>query len=291
MFLRTIRRITVPLVFALLLLPVELPAADSVKVKSFQSVDALIEFYEQHDYSIDEVLNGNYIVVNEFPDNFDEVASASQRKKLFHRVMLPLIYLENSRIRQERKVLKRYLGLSGGNESPEPSSTGIKEPTIEGILDRYEVAATPSEVKKNDELADTVLRRVHTIPPSLVLAQAATESGWGTSRFCLKANNLFGERTYDEDAPGLVPQGVDSPDFKVLKFPNLLESVRSYVNNLNTHWAYRRFRVMRQESDNLSGLKLVQGLEKYSERRGNYIKSIRSLIKYNDYSRFDGVYP
>jgi Bax protein len=268
---------------------VSLLEASTIKAESFHSVEALKTYYESTDYSIDDIVNGQYVIVSAFPDDFDTIRRVDQRKKLFHRVVLPLIYLENSRIKRERQLVKSYLShLKSSNADTGKSPVSRKQ--VLHILERYEIDSDAWTDGNLEDYSDTILRRVQTIPPSLVLAQAVTESGWGTSRFCLKGNNIFGQRTYDEDDPGLVPKGIgESADFKVRKFHTLLQSVQSYMLNLNTHWAYEEFRRMRHQEDTLDGLQLVKALSHYSERRGDYIESIRNLIKYNDYSRFDGV--
>lgn len=263
-------------------------AADRREVKSFETGEALVTYYERTGYTVEDVLDGRYVILSEFPRDFGDVRDVDRRKRLFQRVVLPLIYLENERIRGERKFVRELLEKSTAS----PGIPDGEKGQLAKILDRYEVPASPETVTAGEDSADTLLRRVRRVPPSLVLAQAATESGWGTSRFCLKGNNLFGQRTYNDEAPGLKPTGVNSKaDFKVRKFSTLLESVRSYMNNLNTHSAYERFRRLRDRDDRNGGLELVQGLTQYSERRGDYVESIRSLIQYNDFSRFDGVRP
>lgn len=263
-------------------------AQDTIKMKSFESVDQLSNFYQQTGYSTDDILEGEYVLVDELPDDFADVKSIERRKKLFVRVILPLVYLENSRIKKEREIVRDYFETRKDSdrtaETKEVKTRGIKD-----VFQRYEINLDRLNPKTIETIEDTVFRRVSTVPPSLVTAQAVVESGWGTSRFTLKGNNLFGQRTYGDNPEGLNPKGIDKPvDFRVKVFPNLLESVRSYMLNLNTHWAYREFRKLREEKAS-RGLKLIGGLEKYSERRGNYLETLRTLIQSNDFTKYDRV--
>jgi Bax protein len=134
-----------------------------------------------------------------------------------------------------------------------------------------------------------LLHRVDILPPSLVLAQAATESGWGTSRFAREGNNLFGQRTY-RPGNGIVPANrPDGETHEVKRFGTLFESVRSYMRNLNTHLAYRELRdlraQLRRSGRPLSGALLADGLNAYSTRSSDYITDVRAIIRANDLSR------
>ncbi|MDP7546791.1 MAG: glucosaminidase domain-containing protein, partial [Alphaproteobacteria bacterium] len=155
--------------------------------------------------------------------------AAAERKQTFFRVILPLVVRENDRIRAERRAL-----------TDQPNAVP------DALYERYGVA--PGEL-------ETLRRRVDIIPASLVLAQAALESGWGTSRFALEGNNLFGMRHYDPDAPGLVPAAAKG--FKVTLFDTLGDGIAAYMHNLNTHAAYRQLRqaraAMRRAGKRLSG--------------------------------------
>ena len=144
-------------------------------------------------------------------------------------------------------------------------------------------------VKKNP--LETLLKLVDIIPPSLALAQAAEESGWGTSRFVREGNAVFGQWTFSS-AGSLVPADRDeNKKHKIRAFPNLLDSVRAYALNLNTHAAYRQFRKVRSDlrlkGAPLDGLLLVDYLKRYSQRGQKYVEAIRALIKVNQLYRFD----
>jgi Bax protein len=129
-------------------------------------------------------------------------------------------------------------------------------------------------------------RRIGIVPESLVLVQAAKESGWGTSRFAREGNNLFGQRCYSPGC-GLVPRNrASDAEFWVAEFDSVHESITSYVMNLKTHAQYRDFRIRRQQlreaAQPLTGLALADGLLGYSELGQSYVDEIRDLLRYNE---------
>jgi Bax protein len=206
--------------------------------------------------------------------------AADERKQLFLRTLLPLILAENLEIRRERAVLQEAFGAS----SPLPG----RERQVRRIARRYKL---DGDVHDPDVRA-RLLRRVDEIPPALALAQAANESGWGTSRFALEANNLFGLWTWDEDK-GLVPsERPAGARHRVRAFPELRAAVRLYLHNLNTGHAYgelRRLRgQMRAAGQPLDPLALAAGLVPYSERGEAYVDDIRALIRGNALHLLDG---
>ena len=138
-----------------------------------------------------------------------------------------------------------------------------------------------------------LLKRVDGVPVSLALAQAAEESGWGTSRFSLEGNAIFGEWTFSNHQ-GLVPRDRESgKSHRVRTFNTLLDSVRAYVHNLNTHRAYQNFRILRSEmresGSPVHGRKLSKTLTSYSERGSEYIEGLRAIISVNKLDRLDNA--
>lgn len=211
------------------------------------------------------------------PD-FRSVDDAYERKKRFFEFLRPLIEEENDRIlAQRRKLLQLYEKHRERMLIPR----GEMEWLV-GILKEYEV-----EGLEVGELShwDNLLRRVDMIPVDLALVQAAKESGWGTSRFALEGKNLFGERCFTEGC-GIVPNERESgAGHEVRTFESVNDSVRSYVRNLNTNGAYRRFRRLRfrqrLEGREPEGYGLVDGLPQYSERRYLYLNEIRAMMRSN----------
>jgi len=159
------------------------------------------------------------------------------------------------------------------------------------VLKRYGLRGHPL----TDHRARTrLLRRVDTIPPALVLAQAANESAWGSSRFARMGNNLFGMWSF-KPGSGIVPE--DRPDgaiYEVRRFSSLYESIRSYMNNLNRHGAYRKLREIREglrkANQPVTGIALAQGLAKYSQRGDDYIREIQAMIRQNKLSRINTAF-
>jgi Bax protein len=191
--------------------------------------------------------------------------TAKDRKQAFFRIVLPLVARENDRIRTERELLMN-----------DPSTLP------DALFLRYD--AVPGDI-------DTLRRRVDIIPASMVLAQAALESGWGTSRFALDGNNLFGMRTYDNDAQGLTPAAATG--FKVRRFKSLGGGVAAYIRNLNTHAAYRELRnaraALRRAGKRPTGPDLTAWLKNYSEIPEEYGQLLRTLIAREKLTPFDHV--
>ena len=128
------------------------------------------------------------------------------------------------------------------------------------------------------------------IPVSVAIAQAAKESGWGTSRFALEGNAMFGQWTYGKD--GIAPLDREKDKgHKILKFSMLRSSVQAYKNNLNTHSGYREFREKRAElrrnNKKISGLSLVDYLHNYAATGKEYTKVLKKIIKQNELMDFD----
>ena len=134
--------------------------------------------------------------------------------------------------------------------------------------------------------------RMDIIPNSLALAQAAKESGWGTSRFALEGNAIFGQWTWD--GSGIAPLNRDrSKNHKILKFPILRASVKAYQNNLNTHKSYIKFREkrtqLREKKKDLNGLELSKTLSNYAQTGNEYIKILAKIIIQNRLMDFEPV--
>jgi Bax protein len=206
------------------------------------------------------------------------------KKREFIEKLLPTVQRENSKLRQLHQHLQQVIqGIH--------STYGISRQSrhwLQNLARRYQVKGDPV-TEKQAQLE--LLKRVDVIPASLTLAQAATESAWGQSRFALEANNLFGIWTYDK-SKGLEPLERDQ-DKKhlVRKFSDVRESVSYYMHTLNTHPAYRQLREiryrMRMNNEQPDGHTLASGLEKYSAKGEHYIQLIRDLIRQNQWARLD----
>jgi len=224
------------------------------------------------------------VMVDPLPEDLDSVAEVKLRKSLFFRSLLPLVLAENRMLREQRRYM---LALFSRNELP--ASGNVKRQWLEAQLVQYRIEGSIEDESTRAELA----RRLDEVPVALVLAQAANESAWGSSRFAREAKNLFGEWTYKTDE-GLIPEArAEGESHSVRIFPSLRASVQSYFNNINSGHAYQELRLMREEMRNkerpLDALKLATGLVRYSERGEEYVEEVRKMIRINRLNTLAGV--
>ncbi len=233
-------------------------------------------------YDLDSVVAGDVRVPRVFlgsiPPDMAEIAPVEVRKSVFFKSVLPLILQVNEEILSDRRRLWSLRHrIAMGNRLD-----GLDHLWLAVLAKRYGVA--------RDDL-DTLLARVDIIPPSLALAQSAEESGWGTSRFVREGNALFGQWVFGADGHQVPRRRDAGKNHKIKAFDSLLNSVRAYADNLNTHGAYGRFRraraTARADGRPLDGLALASTMIRYSERREDYVRSIRTIILANDLSRLD----
>ena len=248
------------------------------------NVGKLADLFSNLDYRLDKVRDGRGTVPRVFvarmPEDLEALQPVTLRKRLFFKTMLPLILGENETIMRERQRLNAVAERVSGAVS---ISNADREWLIR-LAVRY---------KSDPKNLETLRRRVDVVPPSLALAQAAIESGWGTSRFAQEGRALFGQRTYI-DRSGMVPSAQEHGEvFRIRSFQHLADAVKSYIHNLNTHWAYRAFRrqraQMRVQSILPDGLALARSLERYSERGAAYVRDIRTIIRANDLRPLDSA--
>lgn len=219
------------------------------------------------------------VLLASLPAELASVTNAGQRKALFLTAMLPLVLQVNEIIRAERERLVALIAMTDAGKAL-------------SVHDREWLRALQKKYRVGKHDFEKLLRRVNIIPPSLTLAQAAIESGWGTSRFAQEGNALFGQWTWDED--GMIPLArPDGSNHRIKTFDHLIESVAAYARNLNTHPAYATMREIRAElAENgrvITGPSLVPGLHAYSERRDAYIRDLNAIIRGNRLIRFDGA--
>lgn len=223
----------------------------------------------------------------EAPD-FASMAVVAERKKAFFDFLSPLAEWENQQILRDRE---QVLALAAELDNKGTLSSRSRQKLAE-LVEEYRLA---DEELSLEEQIDSLLRRVDIIPLSMVLAQAATESAWGTSRFAVEGNNYFGQWCFRRGC-GLVPlQRGAGQQHEVALFANALESVRSYMRNINTHPAYRELRQLRANlraaGASVEGLELIQGLGSYSERGADYIAELRLIIRGNRLHELDSLLP
>mgnify|MGYP001210028087 CR=1 FL=1 len=251
----------------------ELPT-DTVRLNA----STIEQLFKDTGYSLKEVRKSKIvkpIALSLLPEEMRMIESSSKKKNLFIKIILPLIIEENNRIKLDRRKLFSILN-KNKNSKKEKRWLDLK-------FKHYGVV--------NKDLS-TLKIRMDIIPVSLAIAQAAKETGWGTSRFALEGNALFGQWTWSGE--GIKPAGADNDTtHKVMKFKILKSSVRAYQRNLNTHSSYKQFRLARAElRDNkmkLDSLILSNYLDKYAETGEEYVKILKQIIKQNNLTELDDV--
>ena len=209
------------------------------------------------------------------PNEMKMIESTKERKNLFIQIVLPLILEENNQIKLDRK--KFFAILNKNNNS------NLEKKWLNMKFKQYGV--------KNKDLL-TLKIRMDEIPVSLAIAQAAKETGWGTSRFALEGNALFGQWTFSGE--GIKPLGSDSNEtHKIMKFQILQASIRAYQRNLNTHSSYKKFRkfraIARDNDEKLDSLVLADYLDQYAATGVEYTKILKKIIEQNSLKDFDDV--
>jgi len=251
----------------------ELPT-DTVRLNA----STIEQLFKDTDYSLAKVRKTKIvkpIKLSLLPEEMKMIESSGKKKNLFIKIILPLVIEENNRIKLDRRKLFSILN-KNKNSKNEKKWLDLK-------FKQYGVV--------NKDLS-TLKIRMDVIPVSLAIAQAAKETGWGTSRFALEGNALFGQWTWSGE--GIKPAGADNDaTHKVMKFKILKSSVRAYQRNLNTHPSYKEFRLARAElRDNkmkLDSLILSNYLDKYAETGKEYVKILKQIIKQNNLTELDDV--
>ncbi|SDB04588.1 Bax protein [Pseudidiomarina indica] len=216
-------------------------------------------------------------LVTDVPD-FSIYTDVREKKEAFFRFLAPLVQVENSIIELER----RYVLFIQDKIQKGESLTPKQRKQFQTIAQRYQV-----DLDRNN-MAGTftvLLRRIDVVPVTLVLVQAANESGWGTSRFAREGLNFFGQWCFSKGC-GLVPDArVEGMTHEVRKFASVNASVRSYLRNINTHPAYFELRRLREaqraSNKELRALDLTPGLLSYSERGEDYMNELNLMIRVN----------
>ena len=215
------------------------------------------------------------IYFTQFPKDLDEIQSVQLKKETFIKIVLPLIVAENEKILDDRFKLNKIIARK--------STTDDEKQWLRQKFLEY-------KVKKGN--IEELKERMDIIPASIALAQAAKESGWGTSRFALEGNAIFGQWTWN--GKGIEPLLKDkSKSHKILRFPILRASVKAYKNNLNTHRGYKKFREkrknLRDRNRKISGLDLAKTLGNYAEAGSEYTKILAQIIVQNRLMDFEPV--
>ena len=240
------------------------------------SAETASNLFDELNYDLKGVRAGQKvkpIYLTKLPKDIKTLGDTKKKRELFIKIVLPLILSENSKITEDRKKLFKILGKN-----------------FNTVGERVWLKRRFKEYKIDDRDLSKLKMRMDIIPVSIALAQAANESGWGTARFALEGNALFGQWTWSKK--GISPKNKD-PDqsHKILQFQVLKASVKAYKNNLNTHNAYKEFREvraqLRQENKQIIGLDLIKYLKAYAAIGERYVLIIEDIIEKNSLTDFD----
>jgi Bax protein len=213
------------------------------------------------------------LILAKLPADFTNMKDHRKRQDLFLSALLPIVLIENRSIREQRNLAKMLLEV----EQPEHGSD--MHSWLKNLAKKFRVHG---DLKKPEVIAK-LLSRLDEIPPALALAQSAIETGWGTSRFAMEGNSLFGQWTFKR-SEGLEPsnRAMDATHY-VASFPSLRDSVRAYMRNLNVGHAYTEFRQerarLRAEGNSLQAEGLAVYLHRYSQRGEHYVSDLQRMIK------------
>ena len=224
-------------------------------------------------------------------DKTSDEMQVVDKKRAFFRLLAPLVLHANELIESDRQQVESIVERLRAGKTP-----GSKEQALlRDTAIAYKVADEESDLDITEPaLQDELMRRVDTLPPSLVLAQAAEESGWGTSRFVIEGNALFGMWTWGDEGIRPEQQRTEHGDHKIASYETPLHSVMAYMRNLNTHKSYESLRARRAElrrsGAKVTGWELAKTLTKYSERGQAYVDSLHGLMKTNMLMATDDAY-
>ena len=240
--------------------------------------ETVLNLFKDVEYDLGQVRSKKLvkpIYFTQFPRDLNDLQSTKLKKETFIKIVLPLIVAENERIIADRVKLSDL--------SKKKFTTDVEKQWIRQKLLEY-------KVKKGD--LKQLLVRMDIILTSIALAQAAKESGWGTSRFALEGNAIFGQWTWS--GQGIAPLDRESnKNHKILKFPILRASVKAYQNNLNTHKSYVKFREkrfnLRDKNKKIAGLELTATLNNYAQTGTEYTKILNQIIRQNRLTDFEPV--
>ena len=292
---RSLRRLALGLVAATLLAGTDTSRAEEARRFEFESYVQVAELFEQLDYTEATWQAGirqvPRVFLADIPPRWRDTVSKSVtvkvKKQIFFRALAPLALRSNELILADRERLTALAETGVGAWSADDRAW------LSELAFRYGVTGEASDEVTPDALPELAVR-VDIIPLSLALSQAAEESGWGTSRFAATGNALFGQWTWGPHAMKPAQQRAKLGNYGIRAFGTPLESVISYMLNLNSHRAYTKLRVRRAElraaGEEPTGWILAETLDKYSERGAEYVKSLHAIMRVNRLTDADVAY-
>lgn|GEM_PF-886461 len=271
--------------------PWEAPEEEPEKL-TLESAGQIWDYYESIGYTSCGIENPEFevprIYLDTIDNNWADDQSVSSKKSLFYRTMLPMVLRVNEQISAERKYLQVIEEQYRGGLEPGEEDLAW----LENLAKRYKVVQEAEPVDLTDEFFEKIFLRVDTIPVSMALGQMAYESGYATSRFAAEGNALFGQWCWGDE--GLLPENPreEKGNYRIADFPTLIDSIKAYAMNINTHEAYANFRRARagqrlEQKADLDGYSLVNTLELYSEKREEYVETLQGIIGHNNLTIFD----
>ncbi len=263
------------------------PIIRTVESRNYEDV---LQLFNEIGYTAEKWQSGIRVVprieITEIPQRWQKMAQTipvSDKKNIFFRLTGSGILQANEKIMNERERLLAAIKNKDIDHNEWLAALAVK----------YKVIKQESDKLDHSKLTE-LKKRVDIVPPSLALAQAAEESGWGTSRFAIRGNSLFGQ--WDFSGQGIKPkeQRAELGNYGIAAFDSPQDSIEAYMLNLNTHSAYQQMRqkraVFRQQNKQPTGWELAKTLDKYSERGTDYVKSLHAIMSYNRLNDADQAY-
>ena len=244
----------------------------------------LINYFDSIDYGwpIKSAAHIPKTLIKKMPQDMKDLKDVKTRKHLFIRIMLPIIIAEQKRIREQRKTLKLIL-------QSDIQQNKKMQNWLNKLFKEYKIKPSLSF----EEKANALLTKFDELPITLVLAQAAIESGWGTSRFTRLGNSLFGEWTF-EPGDGIIPVNRQpGKTHEVKAFPSLRDAIASYIKNINRNNAYKELRKyradMRKNHQPLDAKILAKGLQRYSQKGEAYVTSLLKILNSKEFKQVEAL--
>lgn len=252
--------------------------------KTFSTNDLIVKLKANNLWDLSGQNEISSFMVSAFPNNLQQLGVETKKRAFFH-TLLPIAKYALLEIESERIKLLNIVSTFPQKLSVIGSLTNDDVfPFISKEEKKFLIYL--SEKYRTDEINE-LIARVDVIPVSLVLAQGAIESSWGTSRFATQGNNIFGVWTWGEE--GFIPrEREEDKTHKVARFDSILDSVRYYLLNLNRHDAYQKMREIRLVTEN--PLQLAEGLVNYSERGEEYVSDVKIMIDFNELRNYDNLH-